>query len=107
MASFALTGCTTGHRSVARVMSALRRIDGIDKVTLTSTEKIGAGGGGASGGDCRGTHDRFVQFAMKLTFKAPVVAPAGATGAQGATQPASATGTQPGATTPTTGGSVQ
>ncbi len=105
VASLALTGCTTGHRSVASVMSAMRRIDGIDKVTLTSTEKNGAGGGAS--GDCRGTHDRFVLFTMKLTFKAPVVAPAGATGAQGATQPAAATGAQPGATTPTTGGSVQ
>jgi type IV pilus assembly protein PilM len=111
-ATLTITGCTTGHRSVASVMSAMRRIDGIQKVTLTSTEKPGGGGGGgggsgAGGGDCRGTHDGFVLFSMKLTFKQPVIAPAGATGAQGAIQPAAATGAQAGATTPTSSGSVQ
>ena len=109
-ATLTITGCTTGHRSVASVMSAMRRIDGIQSVTLTSTEKSGGsggGGGGGGGGDCRGTHDNFVLFSMKLTFKQPVLAPAGATGAQGAIQPAAATGAQPGATTPTSSGSVQ
>ena len=107
-ASLAITGCTTGHRSVASVMSAMRRMDGIQKVTLTSTEKSGGGGGGGGGGgDCRGTHAAFVLFTMTLTFKAPLVAPAGATGAQGAIQPAAATGAPAGATTPTSSGSVQ
>ena len=106
-ATLALTGCTTGHRSVAGLMSAMRRIDGIKTVTLTSTEKSGGTGGSGAGGDCRGNHANFVLFTMKLTFNQPVIAPAGATGAQGATQPAAATGAPGGATTPTSSGSVQ
>lgn len=109
-ATLSIVGCTTGHRSVASVMSAMRRIDGIQKVTLTSTEKPGGTGGGASGGtDCRGTHDQFVLFSMRLTFQ-PIAAPPtiGTTGGQGATVPAAGTaGAAPAAATPTSSGSVQ
>ena len=111
-ATIDLAGCTVGHRSVSSVMSAMRRIDRIKKVTLTSTEKGGSasgggGGGGGGGGQCSSKKHTLVTFAMKLTFK-PNEAPAtGASGAQGATTPAAATGAQPAAPAPTSPGSVK
>ena len=121
-----ISGCTTSHRGVSSMIAAMRSMDGIQKVALTSTEKSGgdaatggSGGGGGGNGDCRGSHKNFALFSMELTFAAPSVpAPSGATGATGATgstQPAAGTGqTVPApapasapAPTPTSSGSPQ
>lgn len=99
-----ITGCTTGHKSVARMMVALRIMDGVDQVTLTSSSR-GAGdsatpasGAPSSGSGCSGGAKRAASFAVTVAFKAvgpaataaPGTAPAPGTPAAGATtQPAS------------------
>jgi Tfp pilus assembly protein PilN len=77
-----LIGCTTSHDKVAGVVSNLRRVDGVERVSLSSSVKNGAaaGGGGGSGGDCRHGSGRFPQFSMTLFFAAPTAKSAAAQG---------------------------
>jgi type IV pilus assembly protein PilM len=101
-----IVGCTTSQSNVARMMSAMRRIDGVERVTLESSEKADEGGKtgaapaetasgdeGSGGGtsDCRNGSDRFPQFKLTIFFAAPAApaAPA-AQAAGGAPQPAAA-----------------
>ncbi len=104
-----LTGCTTSQPGVARAMAAFRRIDGVQRVSLASSEKSDAVGGGAGAGggsgDCRQGRSKFPQFALVVFFDAPVGAvPPGTAGvatAAAPTGPTGPTGTT-GATTETT-----
>jgi Tfp pilus assembly protein PilN len=72
-----LVGCTTSQDKVAAVISSLRRIDGVQRVSLSSSAKIdnsggGSGGGGGSGdGDCRHGNAHYPEFSLTLTFDAP------------------------------------
>ena len=67
-----LIGCTTSHDKVAAVISNLRRVDGVERVSLSSSVKNGGSdGGGGSGGDCRQGSARFPQFSMTLFFASP------------------------------------
>jgi Tfp pilus assembly protein PilN len=78
-------GCTTSQSDVARVISSLRRVDGVERVTLSSSQKLDHSDGGssagagtaASDGDCRHGNARYPQFAMTLFFSAPT-SPTGA-----------------------------
>lgn len=76
-----LVGCTTSQKKVAGVISSLRRGDGVQRVSISSSEKLQAtasapaNGAGATptqaGGDCRNGNRRFPKFSMTLFF-APV-----------------------------------
>jgi Tfp pilus assembly protein PilN len=78
-----LVGCTVSQDKVAGVISSLRRIDGVQRVSLSSSEKVigvtsakggGAGTGDSAGttdGDCRHGSDHFPQFSMTLFFQTP------------------------------------
>jgi Tfp pilus assembly protein PilN len=85
-----IVGCTTSQDKVAAVISSLRRIDGVQRVSLSSSAKIdnssgtGAGGGGGGDGDCRNGNVRFPEFSLTLSFNAPS-APATASATQGTT----------------------
>jgi Tfp pilus assembly protein PilN len=79
-------GCTTSQADVARVISSLRRVDGVERVTLSSSQKLdsssasgsSAGAGNStSGGDCRNGNARYPQFSMTLFFAVPT-SPTGA-----------------------------
>lgn len=96
-----LAGCTTSQPNVARTMAAMRRIDGVQRVSLASSEKTETGG--ASGGsDCRQGRTKFPQFALVVYFDAPAGAAVGATpatpGAPAATTTPAATPAAPGTT---------
>jgi Tfp pilus assembly protein PilN len=88
-----IVGCTTSQAKVANVISSLRRVDGVDRVSLSSSEKLagdsastskGTGdSAGATTGDCRNGIKRFPQFSMTLFFQ----------------QPSATTGAQPKSTT--------
>jgi Tfp pilus assembly protein PilN len=86
-----LIGCTTSQDKVASVISSLRRVQGVKRVTLSSSVKTdsGSGGGGSdsasggSDGDCRHGNGRFPQFSMTLFFQ---TTSATATGASTTTQ---------------------
>lgn len=78
-----ILGCTTSQDKVAAVISSLRRMDGVQRVSLSSSEKLvastaGKGGGGDSAGgngaDCRNGNGRFPQFSMTLFFNTPSAA---------------------------------
>jgi hypothetical protein len=64
------------------VISSLRRIDGVQRVSLSSSEKLTAAGSsgkssessdsaGATSNDCRNGNGRFPQFSMTLFFNTP------------------------------------
>jgi Tfp pilus assembly protein PilN len=71
-----IVGCTTSQDNVAGVIASLRRADGVQRVSLSSSEKLTASGGAGSstsgaGGDCRNGSTKFPQFSMTLFFEAP------------------------------------
>jgi len=70
-----LSGCTVSQDAVARMMSRLRQVDGVERVSLSSSEKaqVGAGGGGP-GGDCRAGSAKYPQFQMVVFLSAPTPA---------------------------------
>jgi Tfp pilus assembly protein PilN len=73
-----ILGCTTSQDKVASLMSSFRRIDDIQRVSLSSSEKLGGGDSGSSGAsaDCRYGNSHFAQFSMTLFFDTPTTAPA-------------------------------
>jgi Tfp pilus assembly protein PilN len=69
-----IVGCTTSQAKVASVISSLRRADGVQRVSLSSAERLdasGASSGSTAGGDCRYGDSRFPKFSMTLFFNAP------------------------------------
>jgi Tfp pilus assembly protein PilN len=82
-----VVGCTTSQAKVAAVISSLRRIDGVQRVSLSSSAKIdnstGSGAGGNGDGDCRYGDTRFPEFSLTLSFNAP----SGTTSTTGTTTP--------------------
>jgi Tfp pilus assembly protein PilN len=74
-----ITGCTDSQRDVATLMARLRTIDGVDKVSLGTSEKNDAavassssspaGADASSQGDCRRGSDRIPQFNLVVFFR--------------------------------------
>jgi Tfp pilus assembly protein PilN len=64
-----IVGCTTSQDKVAGVISSLRRANGVQRISLSSTERLDAAG--STGGDCRNGNVRFPKFSMTLFFTAP------------------------------------
>jgi Tfp pilus assembly protein PilN len=94
--AFELKGCTGSQADVARVIAAMRRIEGVQRVSLSSSEKTeqgggGGGGGGGAAGDCRGGSSRVPAFSMTIFFEAPAAGTA-TPGADTTTPGAPATG---------------
>jgi Tfp pilus assembly protein PilN len=58
-------GCTTSQGEVARMMTRMRLIDGVEGVRLSSSQKGGCG-----------TSDKLPAFQMVVSFRAPAAAPA-------------------------------
>lgn len=68
--SLVMTGCGKGHESVARLLQALRDIDGVTRVGLSRSAlpSGGSGGGGETeGGDCQ-TRNFLAGFEVKVAF---------------------------------------
>jgi Tfp pilus assembly protein PilN len=65
--TFTLSGCATSQAEVARTLNRLRLIQGVSEVTLESSTKSGAsGGGGASAGKCAGSEPA---FSVQVSFE--------------------------------------
>jgi Tfp pilus assembly protein PilN len=79
-----MTGCTTGHDEVARLLSRLRLLTGVVRVSLADSSKADAGGGGGDSSDCRHGHARFPQFGLVIFFAPLPAAPVPAQQAAGA-----------------------
>jgi Tfp pilus assembly protein PilN len=82
--SMTLTGCGVSHEAVADFVAALRDIDGVTRIGISSSERPGAGedtsaGGGVAGGgtsaDCR-TRDMIAKFEIVAAFDGVPVATA-------------------------------
>jgi Tfp pilus assembly protein PilN len=88
-----IAGCTTSQKSVARMMSRMRLVDGVQRVSLDSSAKGGGGGAAGGGGGC-GASDQFPAFQMVVFFAAPKT-PAAAAPAAAAPVPSTASGSTP------------
>ena len=89
-----VVGCTTSQADVSKVISSLRRVDGVERVSLSSSQKLeqaaagsSSGSGGASDGDCRNGNAHYPQFSMTLFFATPTTTPSGAQTASATTTP--------------------
>jgi Tfp pilus assembly protein PilN len=79
-----LGGCTTSQDNVARLMSRLRLIDGVTRVSLSTSQKTAIGAGGSSSGTV-GCGPTATNFNMVVFFKTlPGAGPNGATSITGA-----------------------
>jgi Tfp pilus assembly protein PilN len=85
-----LIGCAKSQSDVARLLARLRAIDGVQRVTLASSEKSDGSGGGDS--DCR-TTAQMPQFQVTVFFQARdgIVPATAATAPAAATTPATTT----------------
>jgi|tagenome__1003787_1003787.scaffolds.fasta_scaffold20559807_2 hypothetical protein len=94
-----LQGCANGQDGVAVLLSDLRRIEGVERVALSSSTKDGG-----TGGDCSGGRRNRPAFSLTLFFKAPsatlsaapasgsaATATSGTAGASGTASPTSST----------------
>jgi Tfp pilus assembly protein PilN len=102
--SIELTGCTKSQPDVAKLMSRLRLVDGVDTVTLNSSTKQDSGSGSsptttssAATGGSSGCGNGTPSFDLKVTFASQPATPA-AGGATAGT-PTSATSTSGTSTT--------
>ncbi|MCW3048141.1 MAG: hypothetical protein JWO74_2425 [Solirubrobacterales bacterium] len=109
-----IAGCTTTQANVARMVASMRLIDGVERVSLSSSEKAaGTGGGGvAQGGDSCSVGNR-PKFSMTVFFHAQAATakaatapgqqapPAGAATTGQQAPPAGATTTPPAQSQPT------
>lgn len=93
-----LTGCTTDHDSVVRLISRMRLIDGVQRVALADSVKDPGGGGAGASGDCRYGHANYPQFDLVVFFDPLPAVPTVAQPAVPGTVATAAT-TQPAATT--------
>jgi Tfp pilus assembly protein PilN len=77
-----LVGCTTDQAEVSRVMTRLRLMQDVTRVSLSASEKVesaapasggsagsGAGTSGGGSGDCRHGNSRFPRFEIVVFFK--------------------------------------
>ena len=84
-------GCTTSQDDVAKVMSSLRRMDGVERVSLSSSQKLEQSAtnssSGGSDGDCRNGNAHYPQFSMTLFFSTPTTSASGAQTASATTTP--------------------
>jgi Tfp pilus assembly protein PilN len=95
-----LRGCTRTQTAVATMMASMRRIEGVQRVSLSSSEKSDDA---SSDGGCGPSQPAFSMTVFFNAVTAPTAPGAGAAGATGATAQAAATGASPSAgPTPTT-----
>jgi Tfp pilus assembly protein PilN len=84
--AFELKGCTASQADVARMISAMRRIEGVQRVSLSSSEKAETAGSGDE--DCRGGSDKVPAFSMTVFFEANASAAPAATAPASSSTPA-------------------
>jgi Tfp pilus assembly protein PilN len=97
-----LKGCTTSHDGVVRLISRLRLVDSVQRVSLADSVKSDDAAGSSSGTstDCRYGHRSFPQFDLVIFFKPlPALPTATQSTATGAVAPAAAATPTPAAST--------
>jgi Tfp pilus assembly protein PilN len=98
--AFQISGCTTSHDDVARLMSRLRLINGVQRVTLSDSVKQSGGAAGVSSpgtsAGSAGCATSQTEFDLVVFFVPIAGAPVSSSAAPGAAAPAA-----PAAATPT------
>jgi Tfp pilus assembly protein PilN len=103
-----IAGCTTSQASVAKMMARMRLINGVQQVTLSSSDKgadtgsttsAAAGEAGGASGDCRNGHSHFPMFNIVVFYDATSGVPA-TTSATTQTAAATTSSTTPSSSTP-------
>lgn len=84
-----LIGCAKSHTHVSKLLASLRGIDGVQRVSLASSEKSDSAS--LNDSDCRGT-DQMPQFQLTVFYEAP---PEGIVPAVDAAAPPAAAGSTP------------
>lgn len=104
-----ISGCTTSQRAVAMLITRLRLIDGVQRVTLEDASKgqntAGGGGSGSAtsvGGDCRGGHAKFPIFNVDVFFEQSGPAVSTSTGTAATAAAVGSTASPSSTTTPST-----
>jgi Tfp pilus assembly protein PilN len=100
--SLLMSGCAEGHVAVARLLQALRDIDGVTRVGLTRSalpEKTASGatatgGGSNGGGECQ-TKDFIADFDVTVAFDGATVPPQSSAPVEPTTPPATPAGSTP------------
>jgi Tfp pilus assembly protein PilN len=92
-----IQGCTTSNDAVAKLITRLRLIDGVDQVTLETAQKgaettdaTGDSVASSANGDCRGGHAKYPQFTADIFFQQGSTVASGTAGAS-SSAPASTT----------------
>jgi Tfp pilus assembly protein PilN len=99
-----INGCTTSQEAVSALLTRLRLVNGVDRVSLEDSTKGASGSSGSS--DCRGGHSKYPIFNVDVFFKPTAGAIATSTtgtSASGTTTTASQTTAATAATPATTG----
>ena len=96
-----LTGCARSQARVATLLARLRAIDGVQRVTLASSEK--AQGASSNDTDCRAT-SKMPQFQVTVFYKAPEGITPAADAAAAAAAASNSTTAAPAANTAPAGG---
>jgi Tfp pilus assembly protein PilN len=93
--AFDLTGCTANQDDVARLMSRLRLIDGVTRVSFTNSQVSGASGSSGTAGSAPGCVANAPVFSLTVFFS-PVAnaGPNGVTAVSGVTASSTTGGTQ-------------
>jgi Tfp pilus assembly protein PilN len=65
-----LSGCTTSQAAISGLLTRLRLVNGVDRVSLEDSTKGAAGSGSSAGSDCRGGHAKYPIFNVDVFFKA-------------------------------------
>ncbi len=77
-----LAGCTTSHEGVVRLISRLRLLPDVQRVSLADSVKLDSSSGAGGGDDdCRHGHASFPQFNLVVFFAALPAAPSPPTAA--------------------------
>jgi Tfp pilus assembly protein PilN len=96
-----LSGCAAGQAGVARTLSAMRAMSGVQRVTLSNSEKASGEGGSTDSATPGKTCGAGAQFGLTIFYEAPAsTASTTATGAAATTSTASSTTTTTGGSTP-------
>ena len=98
-----ISGCSMTQERVAKYLASLRRIEGVTRVSLLSSEKLDtqtSGGGAPSGGsgagsDCRQGNSRIPKFGLVVFFERSTATASTAAPGAAATPAASTTPTTP------------
>lgn len=104
-----VSGCTTSHEAVARMISRMRLMRGVQRVALAASTKDGgsSSSGASGGGDCQNGNSHIPSFNLVVFFDSIPALPVPGAAATTTAPAASTTATPPPTGTPSAGGEAR